>query len=1163
MYERAWDQTLLERLDRADEQDELNAGEKSLLVHVELGLRLLELLNLDGESVLSLWVVLSGLPIPDSRLGQLSEEQRRAIANARVLLGYWGASGWEWDLRRYADIDSGWRCYDLDSKNLGQQFVKRTQNQHKSRIIEYDKHLHRTLPHRTRSIHRANAGKVSFSIPLSEGPREVSVNLPAELIQAANVPIFWFQKPRPRQPIKITRQQILDTAEFVEGQECKNRINQDNPRNWHDFVIKTLRYRSLVNQEQQKKRGDEQDTLILEGVLHLAGMVASGKSSLMDLIAVHLVQHTDCRVTLVVPDTAGAMDRAHYFNRLLCEPNAPPIATALLGRSQRDKHLKRVYSSQIYLRENHHSALRWLNSACALQALESVSKLPAVLQPGSEPCDNLSQDFELKNGGVISKRVSCPLFATCPVQQVYRDMPAARIWITTPGALGQARLPSQAERRDIKLDELVYEQSDLVIFDEIDLHQTWFDNLCAPQVSLADSNRGMLDELDIQVSQGWASRRVQPLGFRRWLQAERNSVNVLSHMFSFLNDHRRIEKEIQRDYFTAFKRFYRLARLISGSVGEAPTEKREIESWQFGATGVKAIRYFRTLLDGDPMDFRLPQPNDTDYQTQFAIHRLSRIVERIVSKGDTLGTQTEQECREWLTEFIFAENAPLQINLLKDLAQQLEFALTVSALDHNMHIVLSEWYRRPESILLNWKEAQRYARTPADLAQILPVPPTGSLFGFYYRKEDATRTRNSPIGERVPDESRKLAAFEYASIGRSYLIDYSRLRTDLDGLSGPNMLAMSGTSWLPDSSRLHFMVEPKGVLQPEARSEVAISKSRFMFAPQFQKTPKGLQPINVSGEADMLLQVRRIAASLAGNDKMVAGSLRAELEELEKLGQTQNEWSNRKRILLFVNSYEQANIVAQEIATRMYERREQDRVVCVKSNVSYDKGDEWEWVPFSRLSSGDVSSFSATSGEILVAPLQAIGRGYNILAEAVDKRNIAAIGSVYFLTRPMPQPFDAQDMVRELNHFALTVCANTNHTVWQGQDGLYAKGNALRDAVRSRQRDIENRSGYSTLDAEARRDLAASTAGIIIQACGRLLRGGVPFRAYFADAKWAPNSAWALTGKSSTVDTPVTSLLVAMIHTLDSYVNANEVGKILYGSLSTALKETKNLLQSQ
>lgn len=88
-----------------------------------------------------------------------------------------------------------------------------------------------------------------------------------------------------------------------------------------------------------------------------------------------------------------------------------------------------------------------------------------------------------------------------------------------------------------------------------------------------------------------------------------------------------------------------------------------------------------------------------------------------------------------------------------------------------------------------------------------------------------------------------------------------------------------------------------------------------------------------------------------------------------------------------------------------------------------------------------------------------------------------------------------------------------------------------------------------------RKDLAATTLGYIIQAVGRLLRGGVPFRAYFVDAAWGPVNAKT----PGVADTPKTSLLTAMIQLLAEYVagddkNAEEmICRPLYGPLATAL----------
>ena len=56
----------------------------------------------------------------------------------------------------------------------------------------------------------------------------------------------------------------------------------------------------------------------------------------------------------------------------------------------------------------------------------------------------------------------------------------------------------------------------------------------------------------------------------------------------------------------------------------------------------------------------------------------------------------------------------------------------------------------------------------------------------------------------------------------------------------------------------------------------------------------------------------------------------------------------------------------------------------------------------------DIEDFAQTNGKILIAPLQAIGRGYNIL----NRDGKAAFGTIFFLTRPMPYPADSQSLAR-------------------------------------------------------------------------------------------------------------------------------------------------------
>ena len=139
--------------------------------------------------------------------------------------------------------------------------------------------------------------------------------------------------------------------------------------------------------------------------------------------------------------------------------------------------------------------------------------------------------------------------------------------------------------------------------------------------------------------------------------------------------------------------------------------------------------------------------------------------------------------------------------------------------------------------------------------------------------------------------------------------------------------------------------------------------------------------------------------------------------------------------------------------------------------------------------------------------------------------------------------------------------------MWE-RDSIYEIGLALRQVAARYWQSIEARNGYRTLQDEKdrrgkprlhenpRRDLAATTAGKVIQAVGRLLRGNVPFHTYFVDAAWAPVAAECWNEEDPPLDTPRTSLLAAMIDVLGEYTDES-IGEKLYGPLLETLERTK------
>lgn len=1143
MYKRQWYTQLRSQLIRED-KSKLLKGRYVLLLQVEFGLYLLERLGLAGEPADTLWVVLSGLELPN---WNLDARQRQIRARGCVLSPYSGRFAWEAALREYMDIPAVWRAYSVEAKELPsrsvQSFACQTGN-HRKRFEVYEHHLAQPIPSREHGLNAARAGEqVKFDLPTRAGIKHVEIKVSDEIAALGETSPIGFAGLRTRQPVTITWDEVQQAAQEME----QRAINWAGAIDTHwPARAARVRFRAVRNGTLGVAN---ESALVINGLAHVAGMVGSGKTTLMKILA-YILARRGQRVTLIVGDVASVLDLADEFNRLLdADPDAP-VAVPLLGRTTRDQHLRRLYASdRFHQLAGDHWGLRWLGTTCPWQS-QTPTQLPQIASPGEEPCQKLSLASEIRNDGAADEvedsdsgqRRLCPLFQVCPAQQIYRDMPNARIWITTPGALSQANFPAQADPRRLKLWEVVYEQSDLVVFDEVDAVQHWYDVICAPDASLA-SGDGLLDRIDIWVSRAWAKQRELPVNREQWVLAQQLTSHGVGHVLSLLARHTWLADWVDDQYFAARTLLYRSARRIAG-LNEKDLDDEEAQSptRTIGPAAQKTLddltSCFEAFMESDPQHVVRPRSGDHD-----AVYRLQQIAQSILVQGDSAS-----ECRAWLIDFVpdlaqtlsrrqsqhnlgdgagpsvrnrarWKKTSP--VDSLENLAVRLEFVVSVAVLDKTMQNMFDRW-----DFGLARDLNDRLQRAPDDLYGLLPVPATGRLFGFYYRRP---RRSDAPPGDEVSDASPLFSVFEYAHIGRRFVMNFHRLRAEIDERPGPNVLALSGTSWMPRSSRWHFNIPPIGVLEPEPREQDAIASSEFFYLPQYEPARNGTRPIRVSGSGALTTQLKKVVTGLARGE---FAPLRAELDWLAEHTESPL-WQDRQRVLLLVNSYEQVEVVAHEIASLTGWN---DEVFGLQAASN-------DWVSVSRwhqsLLRNDVESFALTKGKILVAPMMAISRGYNILNE----NRVAAFGTIYFLTRPMPHPFDTSALASEMNHQTLAWLEKPEMKLWQGETVL-ARGLALRRYAGEWWRRAENRYGYRSMDTAAKYDLAASTAGLIIQSCGRLLRGGVPFRAYFVDAAWGANGSDQ-------------SLLAMMIQVLNDYAN-DPIGGTLYAPLAQALSNIRN-----
>jgi len=1131
MYSTEWRDKLVKYLGSEGILDALSEAkfDKQDFIDVELALCGLEALGIADQPVMTIWVLVMALDIPDAALEaiQADPNRRHILANLRVMLRHTGREYWRETLSRYQNLRPDVRNYTFSSIEAPLERLNRFALRNAAMKDLLSNHLSHRQSDRHTLTHPA---KVTFWA----NNTEIAVDISETLLEAARA----VSRPRLPTPPIAHEAWIVEWAQLEEVAQYLDNRESEDAKGWRNNWVNRLgnvRCRSVNG----VGLGDVNAVPIrIDGVTHLAGMVGSGKSTLMQLLAV-LGWRTQRRVGLVVADSMEAIKLAVYFNRVLSTLNGQVAAVAISGRSRRGKYLQQLHFSTANDEPDskcNHDGFRWLDSTCLVQGLVPLQLLPTPLPSGREPCRSLK---------VEGKTHLCPLYTICPSQQLFHDLPGALIWITTPGAMGAATLPEQVDQRHPILGEVMYEHCDLIVFDEIETIQTWFDQVYAPELKMIGAHKedGYFNIADREISEITSSRRIQPPEDLRWLAASRTGSALTTRFLNILQQGHPngLATELRDRYFTASQLFRLLAEktvhweTLSEQDPDYPVAKKQVDRLM----GIFNMLHEAALDQG---------------KSSADVKSLDDVALAILSEDMNRDARSQDRCRAWLIANAFDGDTERFANFYasaqkayvgksgflgkpyrpEQLVELLDAALTVYLLEQKMRIVFNQWYSSPDNLppLLQYF---LMSKVPQHLRGLMPLPATGRLFGFRYQEAEG-------------DSNPTFSTFEYAHIGRHYPLAFSKLREAVEGRSGAHVLALSGTSYLPGSTEFHVDIPPSAVLVPNPKSSAAIAESHFEFLPQKDSQGKA---IKVSGAgSEMLMNLRNIVKRLSERrtatspnrlDQML-GKIRekAQHEVSEGIPDSDRVWQDRERLLIFVNSYAQAKQVAADILkSRSYDEKE------VKALTRNDEADDEESNGVLR---SEAEQFRETGAKILVAPLAALGRAYNVL----NKHNKAAFGAVYFLTRPMPMPFDLMRLVQTSNAYTRTACADPTNEVWAATT-LYEKGKKLRSEMSHRWRAMEWQQGhFEALDEEERRNLAARTAGLMIQACGRLVRGDVPFYGVLVDAAWLPKTANS--EPSRLMDTPQTSLFLAMLDYLAACIADSSIGEALYTSIYGAFR---------
>ncbi|WP_376797411.1 hypothetical protein [Thermogemmatispora sp.] len=1085
------------------------------IVEVELGLTLLSELA-PGSSARSLWALLTGYSFPLPASGCPPSEKVRMVSIARhLLLPFKSPRRWEQALARYCKVSERLRLYDVDLQTG--RYCLRAVSLYPERQALYAQLYRQPVPHVERKLRMATAGRYRCS----DGRRRVAVTIADDLPLPG--PPQGYQLPRRDQhpALTISWEELIATAGWMDEEEARRGLP---PRHWRQ----TLERVRLCLSPTEDSPFCEARELVLQGTLHLVGMVGAGKTTLMDVLAVWAARQRR-RVALVVGDVTSLLERVQYFHQLGL--SAAPV----LGATNRSKHRRRLHQILSTVHGVHpllheHIGLDYTGTACLLDGFRREESRPFRLDP--RPClalrkiredeeeEEIWQEEQLEGeegehvGGGGS--YACPFYAVCPYHLAQHELVEAAIWVATPQSLIYTSVDPQLCPSRLRFLELVYRLCDLVVVDEADRVQVQLDELFNPSLTLvSQGGDSWLGKLFDRVSAALYRAGLGQVSDDRvlaWVKKLHSAQQAALNLYGLLLGQPALRSwiEEQRSYFSAFTLLEKLTIAVCGLAdSEQPySDKRYQEFWQ-------ALALF---LD-DPLG-------------EYGEHELADLARQSINLTQQEAVR-ERLCR-WLER---QPHVCLDRQELTTWALRLQFALMLEVLADSLDTLIRDW-RQVEALFgLEGSSTALFYSPPPDYAPWLPDAPMGNILGFQY--VHTTDQANGP-GE--------LRFFRCIGVGRWLLLHLHDFLA-AENLAGPHVVLLSGTSWAGSSPIYHLQLPVHGVLLPPQEELEAIAQSQFAYC--FSRDERTQEAIAISGKQGQarLLALENLVWDLAHQEHLGQQLLPSRLERLRA-----SLPEDRQRILLVVGSYQEAEHVYRALVKHYYLAHGQ-----VAYLVPDDAEFEHSWSGHNDgLQRGMVSRFSSREAWLLVAPLQAIERGHNILTD----EGKAAIGAVCFLVRPHPRPDDIQYTLHAMNYWAIQHDADQQwwSSLYEAGFGdLEALGKRFRGAAFAQwQHLLRTPLRYSSLPLRERQALIWSLLVAIWQVIGRLVRGGCPARVLFCDKRFAPRQATY--GED---DRESSSLIVGMLSVLGPYFDPESplpqrdkhLVHILYGPLYQGLKE--------
>ena len=1020
--------------------------------------------------------------------------------------------------------------YRINLETLG---FERTDPLEDPNITEARQILSHPLRQQNYSMRVANP---SEPMAVSLGETTTAVRIPIGPITAPLAPRRTHSLNRlPAGNIQIPLSELRDIARQMDERE--RNYPERRRGNW---AGRFERFALMVPEAEVGLRED--DKIELEAIKHLIGLPGAGKTTLLVLLAVWLGRN-GYKAMFVFPSIAVA----RQYMAILAFHNVR--VGMLVGQSDETRRRHADNIAEAIAASGGNGGFAHTMEQAETFSLNCV--LPAFSNAdtsnwgfGYAPCQQILQTDE-KNEKM--RDCLCPVWTMCGRNKSARDLLDADIWVGHILSM-DTRITPHAIDEQIRYFEFIARTFDVVVFDEADMVQSVLDNYGAATLKLSGAVDSIHLVIQEQIHNRFARGENHRLSDRTVELYSRDLAEFGNHNISLVSTVQNLQKSSRVGKLYE-NQLLSVLRIISDLLdGLGKTSKREQlsnEEFQLKAQRNRALKNFwESAAYGAFYDRTGIETYELPY-IELCVHRLEINSDRLQQQWENLIRHFRRYLAERLTQQrdkIVEEIAELFLSICfpreeipgeAESVIKLLICITFVILGYQ-RIVPGTRTMVAEGLI---REPIVESTVSSELRKILSESLLGSFSGVKYSFRTAKTTRTQA-------QNVELSYIIFVGAPRLLMYRFQNLFEADGSYSRPAILMTSATSFLAASPTYHVSSGPDYLLKP--RTTTGEENRSIYYFKWLTDTEQSDKPLRYSGAGE--LRDRNLIKMV---DALVKGGI-TKSEVYKSMRNFDEQRGIYRKAAFVVNSYEQARDIKKHLNDYYPEVGKKTKAI-VRALKHGEKATD-----FVTTSQCEALGDDETC-DLIIFPMLAIGRGVNIVFTKGERKLDAAIGSIYFLTRPHPTTDDMQ----LLYSLAGKATLEFDRQIFTEADNLDQISDAFEQSKRELRR-VTNRLlreplMASRLGEDLFKSFTANQMVNILQTIGRGMRNGCPVQVYFVDAAWAYNST------QTQPDSGRNSMLVQMRIILEECVNhpnpvIRKIYQELYGAFLTPLQNVKGVV---